>query len=153
MNNQIITLSKFLSRYLMMSGDGLKKLSHKDIKVLFPNIKRCSFEDAKILYLEGKAVYVTDGKNIVPYIVPKQELENSEYTQIYSAKQKQKNKRSKNYTDMSIDELLCLLNTKFNKQSTSRKAREELEDRGYTLKRTYKVRKYKEIIQSIEIYE
>ena len=39
-----VTLSKFLSRFLAVDGMALTKLSHADVKMLFPMLKRASFE-------------------------------------------------------------------------------------------------------------
>lgn len=142
-----ITLSKFLSRYVMLTGKGLKNVTHEDVKNLFPYLKRCSFEDAKQL---KNVLYVFDGKNTVPYIIPDENL-SCDYANVESDK-KNRTIQTKEFCDMTIQELLCLLNTKFNKHSTSKKARRELENRGYTLKRTYKIKKYEEMIKSIEIY-
>ena len=49
-----ISLTKFLARYLFLTGEDLKRLTHDDVKILFPNLKRCTFErikeDFRILY-------------------------------------------------------------------------------------------------------
>ena len=42
-----ITLSKFLSRYMAVDGKALTKVSHTDVKTLFPSIQRTSFEYAE----------------------------------------------------------------------------------------------------------
>lgn len=68
-----VTLSKFLSRFLAVDGMALTKLSHADVKMLFPMLKRASFE-----YVEkhpeevmmGRIIMVNDGKKVIPYIVP-----------------------------------------------------------------------------------
>ena len=44
MKDNFISLSKFLSRYACVEGKDLKKLTHEDVEVLFPQLKRTSFE-------------------------------------------------------------------------------------------------------------
>ena len=38
-----ITLAKFLTRYLGIVGEDVKKISHDDVRYLFPEVKRSSF--------------------------------------------------------------------------------------------------------------
>ena len=72
-----ITLSKFLSRYMAVDGKALTKVSHTDVKTLFPSIQRTSFEYAEKHQediMMGRILMVFDGKTTIPYIVPKEEI-------------------------------------------------------------------------------
>ena len=69
-----ISLAKFLTRYVYVTGKDLTKLTHDDIKELFPYLKRTSFEyiDLHPGCVEcGEVALVNDGKNIIPYYIPK----------------------------------------------------------------------------------
>ena len=43
MEQNAISLAKFISRYLGVNGSGLNTLSHEDVKHLFPSLKRSTF--------------------------------------------------------------------------------------------------------------
>ena len=141
MKYETITLPKFLSRTLGLEGKNLKRITHLDVKELFPNLKRSSFEYVN-KYPEdlanGKIMMVSDGKSVIPYYVPEitrglvtQEV-NMEFTPT-----KKKEYENHDYTSMSIYELKQLLNTKFNSYKNSREARKELESRGVILTKKY----------------
>lgn len=78
LKNNSISLKKFLIIYCNIDCDSLLEieLSHKDIKILIPDLKRISFEslcnDVRLLYT-GKVIAVEDSYgNIVPYVCPEQ---------------------------------------------------------------------------------
>lgn len=137
-----VTLSKFLSRFLMVDGMALTKVTHADVKMLFPMLKRASFE-----YVEkhpeevmmGRILMVSDGKTVIPYIVPdvrKIEIDMTMMPELI--KEKRTGKRETDYTKMRVYELKKLLNLRFNTYKVSRSARNELENRGILLKKKYK---------------
>ncbi|NLC48477.1 MAG: hypothetical protein GX758_03870 [Tenericutes bacterium] len=142
MNCESITLSKYLARYLNLSGPELKKLTHNDVKVLFPQIERCSFDHIEKhpeLIAEGCVVLVSDGKHTIPYKVSSLDcmikesitLNREEIPKLIVKE------RFYNYSDMSIYELKCLLTRKFNATKNRREAQKELEKRGVVLHKKY----------------
>lgn len=76
MDYNSITLKKFLILYCGIKSESLgeRKISHEEIKILFPYIKRTSFDviskNKKCLY-SGEIIVVTDsyGK-MIPYVKP-----------------------------------------------------------------------------------
>ena len=89
-----ITLSKFLSRYMAVDGKALTKVSHTDVKTLFPSIQRTSFEYAEKHQediMMGRILMVFDGKTTIPYIVPKEEITDSRTTMPHKERKKEKN--------------------------------------------------------------
>ena len=138
-----ITLSKFLSRYMAVDGKALTKVSHTDVKTLFPSIQRTSFEYAE-KYQEdimmGRILMVFDGKTTIPYIVPKEEITDSRTTMPHKERKKEK-VHHYDYSRMKIYELKELLNARFNTYKVSRNARQELESRGVLVKK----KKYKRV--------
>lgn len=137
-----VTLSKFLSRFLAVDGMALTKLSHADVKMLFPMLKRASFE-----YVEkhpeevmmGRIIMVNDGKKVIPYIVPDVRKIEIDITMMPEFVEEKRNaKREIDYTKMRVYELKRLLNLRFNTYKVSRGARNELENRGVLLKKKYK---------------
>ena len=137
-----VTLSKFLSRFLMVDGMALTKVTHADVKMLFPMLKRASLE-----YVEkhpeevmmGRILMVSDGKKVIPYIVPdvrKIEIDMTMMPELIE--EKRTGKRETDYTKMRVYELKKLLNLRFNTYKVSRSARNELENRGILLKKKYK---------------
>ena len=138
-----ITLSKFLSRYMAVDGKALTKVSHTDVKTLFPSIQRTSFEYAE-KYQEdimmGRILMVFDGKTTIPYIVPKEEITDSRTTMPHKERKKEK-VHHYDYSRMKIYELKQLLNARFNTYKVSRNARQELESRGVLVKK----KKYKRV--------
>lgn len=135
-----VTLSKFLSRFLRVDGQTLTKITHSDVKTLFPELKRASFE-----YVEkhpedvmmGKILMVSDGKKVIPYIVPENKKCDS-ITKMPKYEEEVKEKKEYDYTNMKIYELKKLLNVRFNTYKVSRSARNELENRGVELRKKYK---------------
>lgn len=137
-----VTLSKFLSRFLMVDGMALTKVTHADVKMLFPMLKRASFEYVEKYPEEvmmGRILMVSDGKKIIPYIVPdvrKIEIDMTMMPELIE--EKRTGKRETDYTKMRVYELKKLLNLRFNTYKVSRSARNELENRGILLKKKYK---------------
>ena len=143
MKDNFISLSKFLSRYACVEGKDLKKLTHEDVEVLFPQLKRTSFEivfnNPDLLY-SGKVLIVYDGKSAIPYIVPKMEIQDMDMMCVSREEEKVKQVDDKvyDYTSMSIYELRCLLVRKFNSTRNQVCARKELNKRGVEITKKYK---------------
>ena len=138
-----ITLSKFLSRYMAVDGKALTKVSHTDVKTLFPSIQRTSFEYAEKHQediMMGIIRMVFDGKTTIPDIVPKEEITDSRTTMPHKERKKEK-VHHYDYSRMKIYELKQLLNARFNTYKVSRNARQELESRGVLVKK----KKYKRV--------
>lgn len=81
MKYDVMNLSTFLAHYFGIENENLSKLTHKDIKDIFP-LKRISFDELKKnkhLLLSGSVIVVRDckGKEI-PYVVPKKTYNNNE---------------------------------------------------------------------------
>ena len=135
-----ISLAKFLSRYVLLSGVDLKKLTHEDVKVLFPDIRRCSIEKIRenpSLIYSREVILVYDGRHHIPYYPP--EVLSSEITQVeLDVVEEDKgldNNVNYDYTSMSNYELKCVLKNKFNSYKNKRKAKYELENRGIILEK------------------
>jgi hypothetical protein len=138
-----INLAKFLSRYCNLTGKDLSKIKHDDVKVLFPTLKRASFDeiyDNPYLLATGEALLVNDGTKVIPYYVPpvsEEEPEDAKEFKMEGKKKEVVNYKKYDYTQMSIYELRCLLRKKFNSYFTQKKARCELQDRGVILSKKY----------------
>lgn len=141
MKYETITLSKFLSRTLGLGGSDLKKITHLDVKVLFPQLKRSTFEyvnNHPEAITCGKILMVSDGKTVIPYYVPTIEKEfDFHEIEVEHEEPRKINDERYDYTTMSIYELKQLLNTRFNSYRNSREARRELEKRGVVLTKKY----------------
>jgi hypothetical protein len=142
MSNEI-NLSKFLARYCNLAGKDLSKIKHEDVKVLFPSLKRASFEEIeknRYLLASGEVLLVNDGKRVIPYFVPPtcmdEETVPMDFTMEEAPKQ-EINYRKYDYTKLSIYELRCLLRRKFNSYANQRNAKMELERRGIVLSKKY----------------
>lgn len=137
-----ISLAKFLSRFVSLYGKDLKKVTHNEVKILFPNLKRCSFNKIKenpMLIYDGDVILVDDGKTIIPYYIPKEETLNSESTFIREkVKEREIDDSYHDYASMSIYELRCLLERKYNSCRNQCAARRELNKRGVVLHKKYK---------------
>ena len=137
-----ISLSKFLSRYVSLNGEDLKKITHAEVKKLFPELKRSSFDEISEnpeLLVSGKVILVSDGKHRIPYYVPKvmNEGEDLEFHR-EAIPPREIDDTVYDYTKMSIYELRCLLARKFNSYRNQACARRELNRRGIELSRKYK---------------
>ena len=142
MKGNAINLSKFLSRYAHVEGKNLTKVTHKEVKALFPNITRCSFdviEDNPNLIYEGVVVLVNDGKTTIPYYVPSLDCEDNDYLEFNREEDEifEPDDTVYDYEDMSVYELRCLLRRKFNSYRNQTCARRELNRRGIVLKKKY----------------
>ncbi len=130
-----MSLAKFLSIYKGLQGKDLKKLSHTDVKYLFPDLKRCSDEmldkDRDSFY-QGNIVLVDDGQSRypVPYLTPDY-VEHQE--EIFELKEEVKY----DYYSMSIGELKQVLDNKFSTHNQKHLAKRQLIERGAVLKRKY----------------
>ncbi len=145
MGQNIITLSKFISRYLGINGSSIKKLSHEDAKHLFPNLRRASFAYIEKHPIEngcGNVILVTDGRKTIPYYAPDLIKEDLSVIEIKPDSDKKKH-TIPDYANMKIYELKKLLNVKFNGRVVSKCARRELYDRGVVLGKKYKRQEFK----------
>ena len=143
MKHQSITLAKFLSRYLGLDGQDLTKITHEDAKIFFPDLKRTTFSylDAHPEELiNGTVALVTDGHKEIPYYIPREKGldDRLEFKREEEKKQEKKGKQHYDYSKMSVYELKQLLNVRFNSYKCSRRARQELENRGIVLRKKYK---------------
>ena len=143
MKYNVITLAKFLSRYLGVQGKDVTNLTHNDVKELFPNLKRASFsyieQNPKVL-ISGEVLLVRDNEKTIPYVTPSYEFgecirtadieEDIEY-------------QEPDYASMNAYELKQLLNVRFNGYHKSRLARRELEDRQIVLNKKYNREEFK----------
>lgn len=110
MHDNSISLSKFLIVYYGIYSENIYNMSHRDVKFVFPYIKRISFEnllnDKKELYI-GNIVAVKDSNgNVAPYIKPDMEnmIEPPDISYNYSHKPNIEEK----ITEILIDENLSL---------------------------------------------
>lgn len=129
-----ISLVKFLSLYLGITNEVLGNMTHNDIKILLPNLKRCSCEyayDNSALILRGEIIIVSDAKGIiVPYFKPSEEMQLGEIT-VFAETVKEVGKHEVlDYSEMNNYELRCLLNASKNGYAVAKKAKEELKNRG-----------------------
>lgn len=133
-----ISLNKFLKLYLGIENDVLKKMTHCDVKILLPELCRCSFEYAYEnceMILRGDIIIVSDAKGtIVPYLKPGEKMQfNAGKIYAIETKNGQKTTTTKeniNIKKMSNYELKLLLNVSKNGYAISNSARRELEERG-----------------------
>ena len=73
MKYNVISLSKFLARFGSLKGKVLGDITHDEVKILFPQFKRTTFEYARLnkeLVSTGKILMVDDGQKIIPYLSP-----------------------------------------------------------------------------------
>ena len=139
----IITLAKFLSRYEFIKGRDLKKITHEEVKELFPEIKRTTFEDVerhKELLCTGKYILVNDGKKIIPYIVPELNYKENDYQELNREKTTGiiVDDNNYDYSKLSEYELRQLLRRKFSSKRNQYLARKELIQRGIEITKKYK---------------
>ena len=145
-----INLSKFLSRYAYVEGKDLTKVTHKEVKTLFPNLTRCSFdvikENPNLIY-EGVVVLVNDGKTTIPYYVPTLDFDEALYLEFNREEEDELEPDDTiyDYESMSVYELRCLLRRKFNSYRNQNCARKELNRRGIVLKKKYDRNEFKNI--------
>ncbi len=135
MKEGTITLSKFLSRYALLDGEALYKLSHKDVKQLFPYLKRASIEKLKedpTPLENGEVIFVDDGRTVIPYYTNILDKLPNKIEQVEGTKVT----REYDYVGMTNNELKALLESKF--RSVRTQAKKEIKKRGLTLKKKSK---------------
>ncbi len=147
MKYNIISLAKFLARFGYLKGEVLSSITHEEVKILFPQFKRTTFEYARInkeLVSTGKILMVDDGQKIIPYFLPIIEDENSFLLDVLREEDEVEviDTSEYDYTSMSIYELKKLLDKKFNTKNSSKKAKRELENRGI-IKKKYNRKDFK----------
>ena len=147
MKENEISLAKFLVRYEFITNSSLNKITHEDVKVLFPNLKRCSFDSVRknpYLVMSGQVVLVNDGRKTIPYYTPIIEDLNQEIYTIDMQEAEEYAERSYyDFNSMSNYELKTVLENKQNARKNRMKAKQELEERGLILKKKYKREKYR----------
>ena len=161
-----ISLSKFLARYCNLTGKDLSRLTHTDVSILFPALRRVErrefetcYDDEELmdfddsldeckeyetlddLVISGRAMLVNDGRRVVPYYVPEINRETLEEPmelnmEVVDTTIHVDNARH-DYTKMNIYELRNMLRRKFNSGMNQRNARRELERRGVVLSKKY----------------
>ncbi len=74
LSEQAVSMEEFLKRFLNINNDELIKqgLTHKELKKIFPNLRRSSFDaildDPSMVY-RGQVVLVLDSNdNVIPYV-------------------------------------------------------------------------------------
>ena len=144
MYRDVMSLSKFLSRYVQVKGVDLNHVKHDEVKFLFPFLKRASFDEIKYnreLIYSGKVILVSDGKKTIPYYVPQLEMDvDYEYDEFerQNALTNIVDDKYYDYSSMSEYELRQLLRRKFNSRRNQKEAKKELLSRGIELKKTHK---------------
>ena len=147
---EVISLSKFLSRYVCMQGDNLKRITHEEVKYLFPYLKRTSFdmiEEHKELLYMGKITLVSDGKKIIPYYTPELEYSELEYNNLEREEDApfEVDDNHYDYSSLSEYELRQLLRRKFSSYRNQVNARRELSNRGIAITKKYNRASYKNL--------
>ena len=147
-NVKVISLAKFLNKYVSLCGEDLKKLTHEDVQILFPYFKRSSFDkiyNNQTLVSSGKVVLVNDGKKTIPYYAPQTLYLDDDYTEFFLDKIEEVPQLiSYDYTEMSNYELKKILKEKFSTYKEKKNARRELEDRGVVMRKEMKRKREKE---------
>ena len=147
---KVMSLSKFLSRYVCMQGDNLKRITHEEVKYLFPYLKRASFalieENRELLYM-GKITLVNDGKKTIPYFTPELEFSDIEYNDLERQEEEpfQVDDNHYDYSRLSEYELRQLLRRKFSSYRNQINARRELSQRGIAITKKYNRASYKNV--------
>ena len=149
MKYQIVSLSKFLSRYGLLNGYGLTKLTHEDALRLFPKLKTVKEEDFEKdpdLIDSGKIIYVQDRKDTIAYYIPST-LEETDIMDFNSeiVKEKEQDDTVYDYANMSIYNLRCLLKRTLNSYRNQCCARKELKRRGIVLRKKYNRNDFKKM--------
>ncbi len=147
MKYNVISLSKFLARFGSLKGKVLGDITHDEVKILFPQFKRTTFEYARLnkeLISTGKILMVDDGQKIIPYLTPVLEKKDTCLLDVLREDDEviEVDCGDHDYTRMSIYELKKLLDKKFNSTSNSRHAKRELESRGI-IKKKYNRKDFK----------
>ena len=163
-----ISLAKFLSRYASLKGRNLKKLTHDDVKILFPQLQRCSFDDLKEHpeYVYNNIVmFVNDGKHTIPYFVKKikkdeedlETIEEVEGPEIIEDIEEleiireevapiQVDDSDYDFSKLTNYELRCLLPRRTNSLRNQSGAKRELNRRGIVLHKDYDRNEVKKLL-------
>ena len=147
MKYNVISLSKFLARFGFLKGETLNHITHDEVKILFPQFKRTTFEYARLnkeLVSTGKILMVDDGQKIIPYLSPDIDKKDTCLLDVLREEDeiREIDYGNYDYSSMSIYELKKLLDKKFNSNSNNRCDKKELENRG-VIKKKYDRKKFK----------
>jgi hypothetical protein len=163
MHIDAISLSKFLSRYANVFGADLKKVTHEEVSVLFPELERASKRELRTKgevlafikahkeeLLLGKIVLVSAGRYLIPYYTPVliEDMDLSEEEEMYFEREAvptRINNKVYDYSTLKEFELRNLLRRKFNSSRNQINARKELESRGFAKTRKYRRCNFKKI--------
>ena len=136
-----ISLAKFLSRYANVCGENLKKITHEEVKILFPELRSTTFKELRSsmrknnvednineLFLSGKVMLVNDGHKTIPYYTPvlSEDMTDEVYLNREECEGIVVDDNDYDYTRMSERELRRLLRRRFNSERNQRGARSEL---------------------------
>ena len=149
-----ISLSKFLSRYCRLSGLELTKVTHEEVKQLFPQFRRSSFKEINEhpeLVMSGRVVLVNDGRKTIPYYSVIEE-DAFDYDEIMREEYNDEIVIDDNHYDMSkqtIYKLRLLLRHKYNSLRNQNAARRELNNRGIVLSKKYNRCKMKREMENL----
>ena len=144
MKKNSISLKKFLIVYCGLYNENMvnSNLSHKDIKILLPEIRRISFEKLvsnRYMLYNGEVIAVKDSNDsVLPYINPKLKIDEISYYDC-ECDQRIEDVIPSNIEDLNIYSLEKLLKeSKDNKDLVSLK-----KVRNIILQRTSRVKEYK----------
>jgi len=158
MNIESISLSKFLSRYANVYGADLKRMTHDEVKVLFPELRRASNNPLKtkndvLSFIKthkeelilGKVVLVSDGRTMYPYYTPEltDDMEEEMYVDREETKDFEIDDEVYDYSNLSEYELRELLRRKYNSYRNQTCARRELQSRGIAITKKYRRNDFK----------
>ncbi len=133
-----ISMAEFLYNYMGIEDSKIFIITHEDIKMLLPNLKRYSFcelkKDLSLLY-DGDIILVKDPKGyVIPYYNPLRylDIETSDLNEIEQPVKKINEKEIKDLNELTDYELkLEYLATKKNhKYKMCRLLKKEIEERG-----------------------
>lgn len=132
-----MSITKFLSRYYGVNNSNICNLTHQDVKILFPEIKRCSFNYANKNFEEivkGNIILVEDRRgNIAPYFVF--QCEYDVYEEIFDFDSKENDEKildvtSEELAEFSKWQLIQSLKECRNCPYMRKKICREMQDRG-----------------------
>lgn len=137
-NDMIITMPDFLYNYLGVENINIFEITHEDVKILFPDVKRSSFEKIEKDYISiynGDIILVKDKKGkTLPYYNPLRTLD-IEVTNLEMIERPTFNKEVKQQVDIE-----CLTNYELKKEyikdkrqhkyALCRVLKKEIEERG-----------------------
>lgn len=137
-----ISLAKFLSRCYHISNKNLSKMTHESVKLLTPDLKRCSFDFAsknQELLETGQIVMVEDCKGqVIPYMIPKIAMDEYENNEITIELDKKPSKIDiTNLEELSNYELITALKRE-TRVGTLKRIKKELQERNISKNKNYK---------------